>query len=220
MGTMTHFARLLSVLPLALGLVAVGGPADAACPEPGQGPPGCHTGPVPDKWGEPTWEHATVVVVAHQNQRLPGRLGNQHVTEVGTVDEESVINGVVHDWFCPAGAVAPDQPTEASRCRLRTTRYFEYDYDYDWPGAAVMTWAPNMRYVNLRLPIRFYDPTSTTVTERGWLSLRLKGFGAPTQSWYDGDYVDLLSWDDGASVVGGHFMGKAWLAMDSVRVDA
>lgn len=202
-----------------MGLVAIGGPADAGCPEPGQGPPGCHSGPVPAEWGEPSWEHVTFVVVGRQKGHLPGRLGNQHVTEVNTWDEEGVITGVMRDWFCPAGAVAPLDPQEASPCRLKATFWIDYDHSYDGPRETVYKWAPNLRYVNHRLPIVITAAdTAGTDADHGWLSLRLKANGAVTQSWYDDDYVDTLE-REGAYVSGGRLMGKSWLAMDSVSVD-
>lgn len=221
-GTMMRLlVRVTSVAALALGLLTAGGTpsAFAFCPEPGQGPPGCQTGPVPEEWGEVNWSHAAFVVVARQNRYLPGQLGNQHVTLVTTTDEEGMIDGRVYDWFCPAGAVAPLNTQEASRCRLKSTRYLEYDDSYVWPGETVYKWAPDMRYVNHRLPVVLYDSTETTVTERGWLSIRLKADGAATQWWYDGDYQSIVEWQ-GAHVTGGHFLGKAWLSMDSVSVNS
>lgn len=219
MESMRNLARMLAVGALAVGLIAVGGTtgAHASCPEPGQGPPGCQTGPVPESWGEPTWEHATFGVVGRQNGYLPTRRGNQHVTEVDTRDEEGIIAGVIRDWFCPAGAVAPLDPGTASQCRLKATYWIDYDYSYTWPGETAYKWAPNLRYVNHRLPIVITDNAGARV-DQGWVSLHLKATGAVTQSWYNDDYVDILD-RAGAYVSGGHILGKAWLAMDSVSVD-
>lgn len=215
-----HLARLLPVATLALGLLAIGQPASAACPAPDEGPPGCQSGPVPAEWGEPSWEHAGVVVVGGQVGRLPGRPGDQHVTQVNTLDEEGVVAGAVHDWYCPAGAVAPTYPQEASPCRLKATADLGHDPSRESPGGDVVRWGPSLRYVNYRLPV-LVTPTAggDAEAERGWLSLRLRADGAVTQSWYAGDHVDILE-RGGARVVGGHVAGTAWLGMDAVTVDA
>lgn len=218
---MKRLGRLVPVGALALGLLVVGAPADAGCPEPGQGAPGCHSGPVPAEWGEPTWEHVTFVVVARQKGYLPGRLGNQHLTEVNTWDEEGVVAGTVRDWFCPAGAVPPLDPQEASPCRLRATSSIDYDHSYVWPGETVQRWAPTLRYVNVRLPVVVTAADADAGgagPQRGWLSLRLKADGAVTQSWYDGDHADAVE-RAGAYVSGGRLLGKPWLATESVTVD-
>jgi hypothetical protein len=188
---------------LVLGSVAAAGTAH-----------GENTGPVPDEWGDPTVEFAQLQVVGRDNGRIPGRLGNQHVIEVNTYDEDSVLAGSVLDWRCPAGVVAPVYGFEATSCRLKAQRWI--DYDYARPDLYAENWAPNLRYVNFRLPIVLLDSTNAVVGH-SQLSLHLKADGALSQVWSDGDYLDLL-FRQGAHVTGGKFMGKPWLNMDSVEV--
>ena len=197
---MKQLVRMLSVGALALGSVAVGGSADA------------NTGPVPEEWGQPTVEFAQLQVVGREMGRLAGRLGNQHVTEVNTYDEDSVVAGSVVDWRCPKGAVAPVYSFEESLCRVKA----EYWIDYDYSGTVTENWSPNLRYVNMRMSINLFD-ASGAIVDQGSLSIHVKATGDVTQTWSDGDYLDILT-RQGAHLTGGHFMGKPWLAMSSADV--
>ncbi len=168
---------------------------------------------VPDEWGEPVVSIGLVEVTAHQAGRLPGRLGNQHVVRVGTLDEESVISGDVYDWWCPAGAVAPANPTVETTCRLKAT----FIVDHDWPGATHHAWGPALRWMTLRIPIVLRDGATTDVVSHGKVSLRVKAAGELTQAWHEGDYLDVLTRDE-ARVVGGSFLGRQWLNMRSLDI--
>jgi hypothetical protein len=187
----------LGVAPLAVGGTAYG-----------------DTGPVPEEWGKPTVVFAQLQVVGREMGRLPGRLGNQHITEVDTIDEESVVGGSVLDWWCPAGAIAPYCASDETPCRLKAQHWI--DFDYDNRDSLTENWSPRLRYVNMRIPIALED-ASGAVVDRGMVSIHAKAGGALSSLWFEGDYQDVLT-RQGARVTGGHFMGKPWLAMSSVEV--
>lgn len=168
---------------------------------------------VPDEWGDPVVSIGLVEVTALQVGRLPGRLGNQHVVRVGTLDEESVISGDVYDWWCPAGATAPANPTVATTCRLKAT----FIVDHDWPEPTHHAWGPGLRWMTLRIPIVLRDGATTDVVSHGKVSLRVRASGDLTQVWHEGDYLDVLTRED-ARVVGGAFLGRQWLNMRSLAV--
>lgn len=199
---MKQRARLMAVGALVLGSIVLAGTASA------------NTGPVPAEWGKPTWQTPVLQLVGRQVGHLPGRLGNQHVTEVDTYDEESVVGGAVVDWWCPVGAVAPVYASAPSPCRVKAQYSIEYDYDH--PEVLKEGWSPTVRYVNLRIPIRLLD-SAGTVVRHGTVSIHVKAAGQLTQTWFEGDYQDLLT-RQGAHLTGGHFLGMPWLAMSSVTV--
>jgi len=199
---MNLLTRMLAVGALAVGSVAVGGAAHA------------NTGPVPEEWGEPTVVYAQLQIVGREMGRLPGRLGNQHVTEVDTLDEDSVVNGSVLDWWCPAGIIAPYYGSVETACRLKAQYWI--DFDYDNRDTLTENWSPRLRYVNMRIPIELVDP-SGVVADRGKVSIHVRAAGDLSLLWFDGDYQDILT-RQGAHLTGGHFMGKPWLGMSSVEV--
>lgn len=192
-------ARIVASGALVVGMVAVGGAAHA------------NTGPVPPEWGPPDVGFAKVAVVGRDDGRLPGRLGNQHVTAVDTIDEDSVVRGFVLDWWCPAGQLAPAYPWAETSCRLKSQLEVQFDYD----GTFTQNWAQNLRYLNFRIPIKLVD-TSGTVVDRGMVTLHLKGSGDVEHTWFEGDYLDIVSRQ--ATLTGGHFFGRPWSALDSVEI--
>lgn len=196
---MNLLARMITVGAIALVPVVVGGPAEA------------DSGPVPEEWGEPTVEFAQLQLTGHEMGRLPGRLGNQHAIDVNTVDEDSVVGGSVLDWWCPAGAIAPHSATEETPCRLKA----QYSVDYDWPGTVTQNWSPDLRYLNMRIPIRLVDASGMVI--RGNVSIHVRGTGNLSSSWFAGDYLDVLT-RQGAQVTGGKFLGRPWLQMASADV--
>jgi hypothetical protein len=203
-------ARTLAVGVLALGAVATGGTAHA------------DSGPVPEEWGQPTVVFAQVDVASHEMGRIPGRPGNQHVTEVNTVDEDSVVSGYAVDWWCPAGAIAPTTepnpgvPLETP-CHLKA----QYTVTYDYPGVVTENWSPTLRYLNLRIPIKLVDPSAGgplgVVVDRGMVSIHVKGTGDLSLLWHEGDFLDVLT-RHGAYLTGGKFLGRPWLEMSSAGV--
>ena len=199
---MNLLARALAIGALALGPIVTGGAAQG------------DTGPVPEEWGDPTWVAAQLQVVGRENGRIPGRLGNQHVAEVNTIDEESVVGGSVLDWWCPAGVIAPFDANVETTCRLKARSWIEFDYAR--PETLAENWTTTLRYVNLRIPIALVD-ASNGVVRHSELSLHVKASGDVSQVWSEGDYMDLL-FRQGAHVTGGKFMGRPWLKMSSVDV--
>jgi hypothetical protein len=207
---MNLLARTLAVGALALGAVATGGTAHA------------DSGPVPEEWGQPTLEFAQLQVIGREMGRLPGRLGNQHVTAVDTVDEDSVVNGYAVDWWCPTGVIAPSSPPypgvpQETPCRLKA----QYSVEYDYPRVLTENWSPTLRYLNLRIPIKLVDWSAGgpvgVVVDRGNVSIHVKGTGDLSLLWHEGDYLDVLT-RHGAYLTGGKFLGRPWLGMSSVGV--
>jgi hypothetical protein len=200
-----QLARIVAVGALTFGSISIGGPANAAI----------HTGPVPAEWGDPGPSFATIAVVGRQNGHIKGRLGNQHVIEVDTLDEESVINGSVVDWRCPKGVTAPLNWFDPTTCKLKSQ--VTIDFDYEQPTPLVENWSPTLRYLNFRIPIVFRDFTTGAIVAHSKFSLHVKAEGEVTQTWGDDDYMDVFM-REGAHVTGGKFMGKPWLQMSSVEV--
>jgi len=203
---MRSIVRILAAGVLAIGPLLAGGVAHADGPV-------LNDGPVPEEWGPPTTVLAQLALTARHNGHLPGRLGNQHVTNFDTVDEDSVLNGSVLDWWCPAGEIAPNYSWGETTCRLKAE--VALDYDYDHPEVYKENWAPNLRYVNFRLPIVTKNATTGAIIQHGKMSLHVKADGATSQQWADGDFLDVFFRQD-PRVTGGKFMGKPWLNSDSI----
>jgi hypothetical protein len=201
---------MLRILARAMALVAVAVLSMTAL---GATPAQAETGPVPEEWGDVSVEIGQVGVVGRQNGRLPGRRGNQHLTYVNTWDEDAAIGGHVTDWWCPAGETAPLYSHEATRCSLKA----EFTVEYDWPEALTHTWSPTLRYMNLRIPINLVNANSEVVRS-GKVSLHVTATGALVNSWFEGDYLEVLGRDQ-ATIVGGKFLGKPWLEMTSAELD-
>ncbi|MGD9961538.1 hypothetical protein [Nocardioides sp.] len=177
--------------------------------------------PIPDGW-VPTYSQGLVSVTGRQVGRLPGRLGNQHVTEVWTYDEEETIRGEIRDWWCPAGAIAPKVAwgEVETPCTLKGAFYF----DQHGAASTTNTWAPNLRYMTFRgtdMP-DWESLNGAAVPRRGsdTFSLRLKATGAQSQEVHDdGGILYAIRGREDATVVGGQFFGTPWLEMASVEVE-
>lgn len=170
---------------------------------------------VPEEWGEPSAAFGYVAVAGRQDGYLPGRRGNQHVVAALT-DEEDILRGEVNDWRCPEGVTAPVWRSEATTCRIKGS--YDVAFDYDAVSPVAHSWAPDLRYMALRVPVTVSSTDGTT----GWsgtLSLRVRATGASNLEVYDADGL-RESWLDrqDAYVVGGKFTGLPWLEMTSVEV--
>jgi hypothetical protein len=169
---------------------------------------------VPPDWGAPSYEDGSVGLVAHARGRVTGSPGNQHVTIMRSSDEEPII-GVIVDWWCPAGAVAPDDPATETRCREKARRSIGFDAG---PGWFVKKWAPDLRWLALRSPVTVTDAAGN-VLDRGTVSLRVRGTGA-TSVVVEEEFREAYLYRAGGVVVGGKLLGLRWSAMTSARVDA
>lgn len=197
---MKVLARLLAVATMAIGSVATGSVAHA------------NNGPVPEEWGPPLVAFAGLEIVGRENGRLPSRLGNQHVTLVNQVDEDSVISGSIVDWWCPSGALAPYDPVLPTTCRLKT----QYEIAYDYPRVEHQAWDRRLTYLDVSIPIKILD-SDLAVVQRGRLTYHVEGMGATTNLWSPEGYEDRLT-RHRSRVTGGGILGTPWLTMSSVEV--
>lgn len=202
-------ARALALIAPAVFAVTALGAAPASADE------------LPEGWGAPQGQMGLVVITARQDGRLHGRLGNQHVTQVSTWDEEERVRGWVSDWWCPTGVTAP-APFDGD---VETTCHLKGSFLFDQFGADTYreSWSPALRYLTFRSTgMRSWeslDGAPVPARRTDTFSLRLRAAGSSSLEVSDGDIPYSILTRTDARIVGGQFFGTRWLDMTSVEIE-